>query len=72
MSLQRAPLVAQLVKNAVSKEYLQSRRLWFDPWGGECPLEKGMVAHSSILAWRIPQTEEPGSLHLGRVIKSQT
>ena len=30
--------------------------------GGEDPLEKGMAAHSSILAWRIPWTEEPGGL----------
>ena len=29
---------------------------------GEDPLEKGMAAHSSILAWRIPWTEEPGGL----------
>ena len=28
----------------------------------EDPLEKGMAAHSSILAWRIPWTEEPGRL----------
>ena len=28
--------------------------------GWEDPLEKGMATHSSILAWRIPQTEEPG------------
>ena len=28
--------------------------------GGEDPLEKGMATHSSILAWRIPRTEEPG------------
>ena len=28
--------------------------------GGEDPLEKGMATHSSILAWRIPQTEDPG------------
>ena len=28
--------------------------------GWEGPLEKGMTAHSSILAWRIPWTEEPG------------
>ena len=28
----------------------------------EDPLEKGMATHSSILAWRIPQTEEPGGL----------
>ena len=30
--------------------------------GGEDPLEEGMAAHSSILAWRIPWTEEPGGL----------
>jgi len=28
--------------------------------GGEDPLEKGMVTHSSVLAWRIPWTEDPG------------
>ena len=30
--------------------------------GGEDPLEEGMATHSSILAWRIPWTEEPGRL----------
>ena len=30
--------------------------------GGEVPLEEGMASHSSILAWRIPWTEEPGGL----------
>ena len=30
--------------------------------GREDPLEKGMITHSSILAWRIPWTEEPGGL----------
>ena len=34
----------------------------FHPWVQEDPLEKGMAAHSSILAWRIPWTEEPGGL----------
>ena len=32
----------------------------FQPLGREDPLEKGMAAHSSILAWRIPWKEEPG------------
>ena len=32
------------------------------PLGWEEPLEKGMTTHSSILAWRIPWTEEPGRL----------
>ena len=31
--------------------------------GWEDPLQKGMATHSSILAWRIPWTEEPGRLH---------
>ena len=30
--------------------------------GQEDPLEKGMATHSSILAWKIPQAEEPGGL----------
>ena len=30
--------------------------------GWEDPLEEGMTAHSSVLAWRIPRTEEPGGL----------
>ena len=39
--------------------------------GWEDPLEKGMATHSSILAWRIPWTEEPGrlqSMWLQRVV----
>ena len=32
---------------------------WAQPVGWEDPLEEGMVTHSSILAWRIPWTEEP-------------
>ena len=35
---------------------------WVWSLGGEDPLEKGMATHSSILAWRIPWTEEPGGL----------
>jgi len=34
----------------------------FDPWVGKIPLEKGMATYSSILAWKIPWTEEPGGL----------
>ena len=37
--------------------------------GQEDPLEKGMAIHCSILAWRIPWTEEPHGLH--GVVKSQ-
>ena len=35
---------------------------WVQSLGGEDLLEKGMATHSSILAWRIPWTEEPGGL----------
>ena len=37
--------------------------------GQEDPLEKGMATHSSILAWRIPWTEEPGGLQSMEVQK---
>ena len=42
--------------------YLLCRRPRFNPWGWEDSLEKGMATHSSILAWRITWTEEPGGL----------
>ena len=32
------------------------------PWVGKIPLEKGMATHSSVLAWKIPWTEDPGGL----------
>ena len=38
------------------------RDVEFDPWVGKIPPEEGMAMHSSILAWRIPWTEEPGGL----------
>ena len=37
--------------------------MWAQSLGWEDPLEKGMATHSSILAWEIPWTEEPGGLH---------
>ena len=40
--------------------------------GGEDPLEKKMATHSSILAWRIPWTEEHGGLQPMGVTKSRT
>ena len=40
--------------------------------GPEDPLEKGTATHSSILAWRIPWTEEPGGLQSMGVPKSWT
>ena len=50
-------VVAQTVKNPPAMQETQVGSL-----GQEDPLEKGMVTHSSILAWRIPWTEEPGGL----------
>ena len=38
------------------------KRHGFSPWVGKIPLEEGMATHSSILAQRIPWTEEPGRL----------
>jgi len=38
------------------------KEIWFLPLYGENLLEEGMVTDSSILAWRIPLTEEPGRL----------
>ena len=49
----RASLVAQTVKNLPEMQEIQ---VWSLGW--EDPLEKGMAIHSSILAWRIPWTEE--------------
>ena len=36
--------------------------MWVQSLAWEDPLEEGMATHSSILAWRIPWTEEPGGL----------
>ena len=50
-------LVAQTVKHLPAM-----RETWVQSLGQEDPLEKEMVTHSSILAWRIPWTEEPDRL----------
>ena len=52
-----ASLVAQSVKNLPAMQETQVQFL-----GQEDPLEKEMTIHSSILAWKIPRTEEPGGL----------
>ena len=57
MSMCRASLVAQVVKNLPAMQETRVQYL-----GQEDPLEKGMATHSSILAWEIPWTEEPGGL----------
>ena len=49
--------MTQVVKNLLAMQETQVRSL-----SQEDPLEKGMATHSSILAWKIPWTEEPGGL----------
>ena len=48
-------LVAQMITNPPTMQ-----ETWVPSLGWEDPLEKGMATHSSVLYWRIPQTEEPG------------
>ena len=49
--------MAQMVKNLPAMW-----ETWVQSLGWEDPLEEGMATHSSVLAWRIPWTEEPGGL----------
>jgi len=49
--------MAEMVKNPPAVQ-----ETWVRSLGWEVPLEKGMATHSSILAWRIPWTEEHGRL----------
>ena len=49
--------MAQTVKNLPAMQ-----EAWVRFLGWEDPLEKGVATHSSLLAWRIPWTEEPGRL----------
>ena len=57
LNILRASLVAQRLKRLPTM-----RETWVRSLGWEDPLEKEMAIHSSILAWRIPWTEEPGGL----------
>ena len=57
----RASLVPQTVTNLPTKQETKETQVQSLDW--EDPLEKGMPTHSSILAWRIPWTEEPGMTH---------
>ena len=52
-----ASLVVQTVKNSPALQ-----ESWVQSLNREDPLEEGMAVHSSVLAWRIPWTEEPGGL----------
>ena len=58
--------VALVVKNLPAM-----RETWVQSLGGEDPLEKGVATHSSLLAWRIPGTEEPGALQSMGIPESQ-
>ena len=55
--MSRDSLVAQIIKNLPAMWEAQVRSL-----GWEDPLEKEVATHPSTLAWKIPWTEEPGSL----------
>ena len=60
--------MAKTVKNMPAMQ-----ETWVQSLGQEDPLEKGMATHSSILAWRIPWTEEPGRQAIVHgVTKNQT
>ena len=50
--------MALVVKNLPPTQ----ERDWFHPWVRKIPLEEGTATHSSILAWTIPWTGEPGRL----------
>ena len=49
------------VKNPPAMQETQEMQVQSLGW--EDPMQKGMATHSSILAWKIPRTEEPGGLH---------
>ena len=54
------------------KESTSVQETWVQSLDQEDSLEKKMVTHSSVLAWEIPQTEEPGRLQSMGSRKSQT
>ena len=56
--LTQASLVAQTLRDLPAVQ-----ETWAQILGREDPLEKGMVTHSSTLAWKIPWTEEADGLH---------
>ena len=62
--------MAQRVKNLPAMLETQETRV--RSLGQEDPLEEEMATHSRILAWKIPWTEEPGSLQVRGVTKSWT
>ena len=67
MQIEKNPNIGSVVKKLTTKQEMRVGSL-----GWEDPLEEGMVTHSSILAWRIPWTEEAGGLQSMGSQKSRT
>ena len=59
--------MAQQVKNLPAMQ--ETQEMWVESLGLEDPLEEEMTTHPSILAWKIPWTEEPGRVHDPEVTK---
>ena len=58
----------QMIRNLSAMQ-----KTWVQSLGQEDPLEKGMATHSSIIAWEIPWTEDPGRLwSMGRKESDKT
>ena len=57
-------MMAQWVTNLPTM--LETKEMWVQSLGWEDPLEEDVATHSSILAWRISWTEEPGGLQSKR------
>ena len=53
-------VVTLIMQNVTVKNLPAMGETWVRSLGWEDPLEEGMATHSSIVAWRIPWTEEPG------------
>ena len=53
-------LSGSVIKNPPAMQ--ETQETWVQSLGWEVPLEEGMATHSTVLAWRIPWTEEPGRL----------
>ena len=59
-----------MVKNQLVRQ--EPQKTWVQFLGQKDPLEEGMATHSSVLAWRIPGTAEPGGLCLWGRTESDT
>ena len=66
----QASQVVLVVKTLLPMQ--ETQEIWIQSLGREDPLEESMAAHSGILAWRIPWTEETGGLQSMGLQSSQT